>query len=318
MATGCVEIDSFMEGVPLVSICCITYNHAPFIRKCLDGFLMQETSFPYEILIHDDASTDGTDSIIKEYKLNYPNLIFPLYETENQYSKGFSLSPSNMDIKFNYSRAKGKYIAYCEGDDYWTDPLKLQKQIDFMESHPDYSVCFHRCQYFDEADETCQDDHCSSILEGHTEGLEISLSDFFYQWITQPLTMVFRVADFNFEWQQRYRYYRDYHEIYHLLKVGRGFLFPFIGGIHIKHKGGITANDEKYNRSVSLAIAEELYLYNRDLPTKKNYENVLQWNISSNLYPVKERLEMTMTLFRLNKRVKSFMKNIHHLYNTKK
>lgn len=303
-----------MDALPLVSICCITYNHAPFIRKCLDGFLMQETSFPIEILVHDDASTDGTDGIIREYAKKYPTLFFPLFETENQYGKG----NQNVIDFYNYRRARGKYIAYCEGDDYWTDPLKLQKQIDFMESHPAFSVCFHRCQYFDERNETCQDDHCSSILEGHAEGLVISLSDFFHQWVTQPLTMVFRVADFSYEWQQQYRYYRDYHEIYHLLKVGRGFLFPFIGGVHIKHKGGITTNDEKYNRSVSLAIAEELYLNNRDLPTRKNYESVLQWNISSDLYPVKERLEMSMTLFLLSKRVKPFIKNIHRLYNTKK
>ena len=298
-----------MDELPLVSICCITYNHAPFIKKCLEGFLMQETSFPVEILIHDDASVDGTDEIIKEYADKYPDLIFPLYETENQYSQG---KHNEIDF-YNYRRARGKYIAYCEGDDYWTDPLKLQKQVDFMESHPDYSVCFHRCKYYDEKNGTFQEDHCSSVLNGHQEGIEISLNDYFNHWSTQPLTMVFRLADFSFEWQSQYRYYRDYHEIYHLLKNGHGFLFSFLGGVHIKHSGGITANNEKYNRSISLAIAKELYSNNLDIPTKKNYENVLQWNISSDLYSIRERLNMSTELFFSNKRSTLLIKNIFHL-----
>ena len=121
---------------PLVSICCITYNHEPYIRDCLDGFVMQRTNFPFEVLIHDDASTDRTADIIREYEAKYPDIVKPIYQTENQFSKGVSLS-----MTLNYPRARGKYIAKCEGDDYWVDPLKLQKQFDFLESHPDYSMC---------------------------------------------------------------------------------------------------------------------------------------------------------------------------------
>ena len=94
---------------PLVSICCLTYNHAPFIRNCIDGFIAQQTDFPIEILVHDDASTDGTDGIVREYADKYPEIIFPLFEEENQYSRGYA---GKMDIEFNYSRARGKYIAY--------------------------------------------------------------------------------------------------------------------------------------------------------------------------------------------------------------
>lgn len=310
MVDGFGEVKvSEMDAQPLVSICCITYNHAPFIRRCLEGFLIQKTHFPVEILIHDDASTDGTDEIIREFVHRYPDLIHPLFESENQYSIG----NQNVIDFYNYSRARGKYIAYCEGDDYWTDPNKLQKQVDFMELHPDYSVSFHRCHYYDDQEGTFCDDFCDSLLCGQAEGIEISLNDYFHRWITQPLTMVFRMADFSFEWQSRYRYYRDYHEIYHLLKNGRGFLFSFFGGVHIKHPGGITSNDEKHNRSVSLAIAKELFLNNRDIPTKKNYESLLQWNISSNLFSNKERLKMSMKLFLLSKRLKPFVKNVVHL-----
>jgi len=124
--------------IPLVSINCLTYNHNKYIRDAIEGFLSQRTNFPIEILIHDDASTDGTTEIIKEYEKRYPNLIKPLYEEENQWVKGRRGS-----IVFNIPRAQGKYIAFCEGDDYWTDPYKLQKQVDFLESHPEYSMCVH-------------------------------------------------------------------------------------------------------------------------------------------------------------------------------
>ena len=118
----------------VVSISCITYNHVSYIAQCLDGFLMQKTTFKFEVLIHDDASTDGTQDIIKEYQLKYPDIIKPIIQKENQYSQGYR----GFNAKYNYSRAKGKYIALCEGDDYWIDPYKLQKQVDFLEQNPEY------------------------------------------------------------------------------------------------------------------------------------------------------------------------------------
>lgn len=111
---------------PIVSISCITYNHEDYIRDAIEGFLMQKTTFPVEILIHDDASTDKTADIIREYEKKYPHLIKPIYQTENQYSKGIGVSAT-----YQYPRANGNYITLCEGDDYWTDPYMLQKQVVF-------------------------------------------------------------------------------------------------------------------------------------------------------------------------------------------
>jgi len=105
---------------------------------------MQNVSFPYEILVHDDASPDGTADIIREYEAKYPGIIKPIYQTENQYSQGKSA------IKYNLDRACGKYLAFCEGDDYWINPGKLQKQMDFLETHPEYIACVHRVQVVDE------------------------------------------------------------------------------------------------------------------------------------------------------------------------
>lgn len=126
---------------PLVCIRCITFNHEPYIRDALEGFVMQKTNFPFVAIVHDDASTDKTADIIREYADKYPEIIKPIFEDENQYSKkDGSLSKIIRDAIAN---SGAKYIAMCEGDDYWTDPLKLQKQVDFLELHPDYSMCFH-------------------------------------------------------------------------------------------------------------------------------------------------------------------------------
>lgn len=121
----------------MVSIRCLVYNHEPYLRQCLDGFVMQETNFRYEAIVHDDASTDNSASIIREYAEKYPNIIKPIYETENQYSKHDGSLRHIMD-----EACKGKYIAMCEGDDYWTDPNKLQKQVDYLEEREDYGMVY--------------------------------------------------------------------------------------------------------------------------------------------------------------------------------
>lgn len=120
----------------MVSVICNAFNHESFIRDALDGFVMQKTNFKFEVLVHDDASTDKTADIIREYEKKYPDIIKPIYETENQYSKG------NLG-KIQYGRARGKYIALCEGDDYWTDENKLQMQYDALEAHPEIDLCAH-------------------------------------------------------------------------------------------------------------------------------------------------------------------------------
>jgi glycosyltransferase involved in cell wall biosynthesis len=127
---------------PLVSVLCITYNHENYIRQALDSFLMQETDFPYEIIVHDDASTDGTPEIIREYLRRYPAKLKVILQTENQMSKG-----SSVIDEFLIPAAAGKYAALCEGDDYWTDPHKLQKQADYMKANPQCSLCVHASDY---------------------------------------------------------------------------------------------------------------------------------------------------------------------------
>ncbi len=122
----------------LVSIYCLAYNHGKYIRDALEGFLMQKTNFRFEVIVHDDASTDETPNIIREYAEKYPDIIKPIFQNENQYAKKIKVVNT-----YIAPRVQGKYIAVCEGDDYWCSSEKLQKQVDFLESHPHYSACVH-------------------------------------------------------------------------------------------------------------------------------------------------------------------------------
>lgn len=129
------------DGI-VVSVICNAYNHAPYIRACLEGLVAQRTRFPFEILAHDDASSDGTADILREFAGRYPGLVLAICEAENQYSRG------NLN-RIQYGRVRGKYVAFCEGDDLWTDPLKLQKQVDALEAHPQIDICAHAADRID-------------------------------------------------------------------------------------------------------------------------------------------------------------------------
>ena len=123
---------------PKLTILCTAYNHKNFIRQALDGFIMQKTNFPFEVIVHDDASTDGTAEIIKEYQKKYPEIIKPVFQKQNQFSLG-----KDILIDFMLNKIHSPYVAINEGDDYWTDSLKLQKQFDLMEKHPEIDICTH-------------------------------------------------------------------------------------------------------------------------------------------------------------------------------
>ena len=119
----------------LLSVCLITYNHEKYIRNAIEGVLMQKVDFEWELIIADDCSTDGTQAILNEYKNKYPDFIKLILQEKN-------VGPAKNHIEL-ITTPKSKYIALCDGDDYWTDPLKLQKQVDFLETNKDYVLCFH-------------------------------------------------------------------------------------------------------------------------------------------------------------------------------
>lgn len=133
-----------MDNSFLVTVYCPTYNHENYIRDALDGILMQKTDFHFEVIVHDDASIDGTVDIIKEYQREYPEIIRPIFQSVNQYSQGHRIFST-----FVLPKSVGKYVAVCEGDDYWTDERKLQKQVDYLENHPECALCVCATKFLD-------------------------------------------------------------------------------------------------------------------------------------------------------------------------
>ena len=167
----------------LVAIHCLVYNHEPYLRDCFDGFVMQKTNFRFVAVVHDDCSTDHSADIIREYEAKYPDIFRPIYETENQYSKRDGSLRRIMNEAIDATGAK--YIAMCEGDDYWTDPYKLQKQVDFMETHPEYSMCFHKVEVVSNIEEDLN-------LYGHLEEREYSAEEIYIKWTVPTCSVMYR------------------------------------------------------------------------------------------------------------------------------
>lgn len=149
---------------PKVSIWSITYNHAPFIKDCLEGILKQETNFDFELIIGDDASTDGTSDILRDYAARYPEIIKPIIQEKNIgiYANSFE----NV-----YPKLVGEYIAICEGDDYWGDPYKLQKQVDFLDRHSEYVVTYHRARVINSEGKVVSEDKWDCYKDISSEDL---------------------------------------------------------------------------------------------------------------------------------------------------
>lgn len=124
------------EKNPKVTVCCVTYNHEKFISSALEGIFKQKTRFPFEVIVRDDCSTDETPRLILEYERQYPNLLRPILEPENTFSKGIRPVPEAI------KRANGEYIAFCDGDDFWRDEEKLQKQVEFLDQNQEFSICY--------------------------------------------------------------------------------------------------------------------------------------------------------------------------------
>lgn len=297
---------------PLLSIVTITYNHEPYIAKTIEGVLMQQVNFPIELIIAEDCSTDGTRAICQRYAEEYPELIRLI------------TSESNVGAIANERRAmlaaRGKYIAFCEGDDYWTDPLKLQKQVDFLEAHPDYSVTFHRCKNYVLNTGLFQVDRFQHLFQNNENGIDIDLEFFFSQWLTQPLTMVYRAESFELDSALQYAYYRDTHLIYHLLKVGKGYLFNFVGAVRQIHNGSMSYSVQEQTSFTGYVIAQELYKKNKENHSKKNYINNCYWYMSDLSQSGKKlaALKMAIIIFTINKSLYKYIKNVKSIIFNKR
>ncbi|MBF9253840.1 glycosyltransferase [Pontibacter sp. 172403-2] len=220
---------------PLVSIVSLTYNHEPFIRKALDGFIMQKTDFPFEVVIHDDASTDRTQEIIKEYEKEYPDIIKPIYQSVNQKSIG-----DGIVTRTAFAAAHGKYIALCEGDDFWTYERKLQEQIDFLEANPEYVMSFHDALVIHQNKED-KTETFRERFEQLQQRTTFNHKDVVNGWFMPTASMVYRNDLFD-KWPDWF--YKVYSGDYTLqLMISQHGLIKFHDNIwctHLKHEGGVS------------------------------------------------------------------------------
>ncbi len=247
----------------IVSVLMITYNHENFIREAIDGVLMQKTDFPIELIIGEDCSTDSTRKIVVEYAEKYPDLIRPL------------LPESNLGMMKNFIKtmeaAKGKYIALCEGDDYWTDPYKLQKQVDFLEDNTDYCLCCHRFSLL----------QGNSIIESKEEKKHIFQNkDYFdfdvelnlQHWFTQTLTVVFKKESLDFEYLNKMKYVFDSTLMFSILRNGKGrCLNQNFGVYRINPQGIFTGRDTVEYTRMYYDAWKSVYEIERDNLSKDNY-----------------------------------------------
>lgn len=252
---------------PLVSICCLAYNHEKFIEDALEGFLNQETDFPFEVLIHDDASTDNTAKIIQEYEAAYKKIIKPIYQTENQYSKGVKITAS-----FNLPRAKGKYVALCEGDDYWTSSKKLQIQVDYMENNPDCALSGHA-----KKDILLSSLPFNTSIKQREEG-RFYTHDVIAGNVMHTSTLVARKAYMKFpDWVNKCRS-GDIAFMLILSLNGYGMYFDKDWSVYRHQDGGITKLDRN---KIDYLYEQSLYLFNSfNRHTKYKFSRLVRLRVS--------------------------------------
>jgi len=267
----------------LLVVRCTTYNHEKYIRQCLEGIVMQKTNFRFKVIVHDDASTDKTPSIVQEYADKYPNLIVPIFEKENLFSKRDGSIRRILDDYILQS----KYFAYCEGDDYWVDPDKLQKQVDYLEQHPDV-VC--SCTRYNILSQNTgkivsqPNDYFDNDGIGQ-EVFEFSrVEAFSMRWMLQTLTLVIRSAAYKPEFLDLMKSSLDIYVIYSVLLSGRGVCHNFIGGVYRKNDGGVFASADIVHQYINshnmycrlYNVTKDPILHHR---LKLYYINILNSNI---------------------------------------
>lgn len=226
-------------GDVVVSVCCITYNHADYINDCLDGFLSQKTDFPLEFIIHDDASTDNTQEIIKN-RVGKDARFTLLFREENIKSKGKAVFP------LIYKMAKGRYMATCEGDDYWTDPFKLQRQVDYLEAHPQCMLVAHDAEVVHEGIPVVREIFYTKPFQGGGD-FRFHFADEFNDHFLATASLVFPRGYWLEELVQYLErcFVGDIPLCLYLLSKGYGYYINEKLGVKRRNPGGITQSTER-------------------------------------------------------------------------
>lgn len=262
---------------PIISVCMLAYNHELYISKAIESILIQKTNFPFELIIGEDNSTDNTASIIKQYTENNPDIIKPR----------FNITNLGMSANFHktLSECQGEFIAFLEGDDYWTDENKLQYQYDFLIKNPDVSMVSHRHRIYIENEDRFIDDTIEQLFQNNTvEGIYFDYDFTNRFWVTQPLTLMYRRDCLDLQLLSKHKHLRDIHLNFYLLKKGRGYCFNRVSGVFRRHIGGINSTrSDLYKAEVSYAILKEFNNLQNDDSIKKLYSYSIDNLIKENL-----------------------------------
>lgn len=263
-----------MNNEIMVSILCTVYNHEQFLRKCLDGFVNQRTDFKYEIVIHDDNSTDDSGSIIKEYEQRYPDLFIAIYSDENRYSKGIRIV---QDILFPITH--GKYIALCEGDDYWISEDKLQLQYDYMEAHPECSLCVHNTIWHD-----LSGARKNRPFNKWKEVHRLSDAEVFFGWYFHTSSYFIRREYFRYPREMKFQYYPgDYVMRTYLHSCGSVVALPQIMSVYnYNNPSGVVYNLYRtgdVERMGKKMLEQVSYLQEFNVFTNKRFEKTINLRI---------------------------------------
>lgn len=290
------------NSLPVVTVFSWVYNHKNFIRESIESILMQRTNFKVEVIIHDDASNDGTKEIIVEYQEKYPHLFNNILHSENQWSQGKSVMTPL------FEKPLGKYIALCHGDDCWTDPLKLQNQVDFLEANSDYGlVCggFYSVNHL--TNERKIHYHKLEALTS-VKGSEITQSSLWNEWNVQTMTVLFRNELLSRTFVENYKYFCDMHLFYQIIKQQKGYYFNEIYGVQNVHENGIYSQKNYLEKQLFLFKArKDLWFRNKSdkFLQKKVFHSASELYInkkylSSEIKRYKLLAEMILTMYDLN------------------
>lgn len=250
------------DNIPLVSIKNLVYNHEKYIAQALDGFLMQKTDFPFEVIVHDDASTDNSAQIIRKYEKKFPSIIKPIYETENQYSK----HDGSLGRIVN-SKLSGKYIALCEGDDYWIDENKLQMQVDFLEKNPEYTMCFHNAEVLNEIPDT----EVSSIYGA--EDRDYESTELYKKWIVPTASIVLRRKCLEYPIIEREKFWAgDVIVIQSAVHQGKVYGFSKVMSVYRVSQHGVSWEQQKKDKEHILK--DSFKILNHQLAIKMNFPKI--------------------------------------------
>ena len=237
---------------PKVSICCQTYNHGAYIAQTLDGFLMQKTNFPFEVLVHEDASTDNTAEVLRSYEKKHPDIVKVVYQVENQFLK------QNTLVNILFANAEGDYLALCEGDDYWTDENKLQKQVDFLEANPEYTITGHGVKKMNSDG--------SLIAEVKRKG-ELDFYSFLNGKNFPTLSLLFRNYKGCFEKVIDPYPAGDFFMKAFMLNQGEGYIFEEVMGIYRIHDTGFWSTRASFDVHKKTLLAYRYFL--KSFPHRK-------------------------------------------------